>query len=121
QENLLTTTHGRGQVIEVEVAAERDGRIRGMRCRILADLGAYLVFTTAIVPTLTPLMIQGPYDIPALRCELVALYTNTCHTCAYRGAGRPEATYYLERVIDLVAAETKVDTYVVRRRNFIAT
>ena len=119
QENLLTTSHGRGQVIEVEVAAERDGRIRGMRSRVLADLGASLVFTTAIVPTLTPLMIQGPYDIPALRCELVALYTNTCPTGAYRGAGRPEATYYLERVIDLVADETKVDPAEVRRRNFI--
>jgi len=119
QENLLTTTHGRGQVIEVEVAAERDGRIRGMRSRVLADLGAYLVYTTAIVPTLTPLMIQGPYDIPALRCELVALYTNTCPTGAYRGAGRPEATYYLERVIDLIADETGVDPAEVRRRNFI--
>jgi carbon-monoxide dehydrogenase large subunit len=119
QENLLTTTHGRGQVIDVEVAAERDGRIRGMRCRVLADLGAYLVYCTAIVPTLTPLMIQGPYEIPALRCELVALYTNTCPTGAYRGAGRPEATYYLERVMDLVADETGVDPAEVRRRNFI--
>jgi aerobic carbon-monoxide dehydrogenase large subunit len=119
QENMLTTTHGRSQVIEIEVAAERDGRIRGMRSRVLADLGAYLVYTTAIVPTLTPLMIQGPYEIPALRCELVALYTNTCPTGAYRGAGRPEATYYLERVMDLVADETGVDPAEVRRRNFI--
>jgi aerobic carbon-monoxide dehydrogenase large subunit len=119
QENLLTTTHGRAQVIDVEVAAERDGRIRGMRCRVLADLGAYLVFTTAIVPTLTPLMIQGPYEIPALHCELVALYTNTCPTGAYRGAGRPEATYYLERVMDLVADETGVDPAEIRRLNFI--
>ncbi len=119
RENLLTTTHGRGQVIEVEVAADRDGRIRGMRSRILADLGASLVYTTAIVPTLTPLMIQGPYDIPALRCELVALYTNTCPTGAYRGAGRPEATYYLERVMDLVADETGVDPAEVRRRHFV--
>ncbi|HLW59353.1 MAG TPA: xanthine dehydrogenase family protein molybdopterin-binding subunit [bacterium] len=119
QENLLTTTHGRGQVIEVEVAAEKDGRIRGMRSRVIADLGAYLVYTTAIVPTLTPLMIQGPYDIPALRCELIALYTNTCPTGAYRGAGRPEATYYLERVMDLVADEAGVDPVEVRRRNFI--
>ncbi len=120
QENLLTTTHGRGQLVDVEVAADREGRIRGMRCRVLADLGAYLVFTTAIVPTLTPLMIQGPYDIPALRCELVAVYTNTCPTGAYRGAGRPEATYYLERVVDLVADETGVDPAEVRRRNFIS-
>ncbi len=119
QENLLTTTHGRGQVVDVEVAAEQDGRLRGLRARILADLGAYLVYTTAVVPTLTPLMIQGPYEIPALRCELTALYTNTCPTGAYRGAGRPEATYYLERVMDLVADETGVDPADVRRRNFI--
>lgn len=119
RENLLTTTHGRSQVIELEVAADRDGRILGMRCRILADLGAALVYTTAIVPTLTPLMIQGPYEIPHLRCELVALYTNTCPTGAYRGAGRPEATYYLERMMDLVADATGVDPAEVRRRNFI--
>ncbi len=119
QENLQTTTHGRGQVVEVEVAAERDGRIRGMRSRVLADLGASLIYTTAIVPTLTPLMIQGPYEIPALRCELIALYTNTCPTGAYRGAGRPEASYYLERVMDLVADEAGVDPAEVRRRNFI--
>jgi carbon-monoxide dehydrogenase large subunit len=101
------------------VAAERDGRIRGMRCRVLADLGASMIFCTAIVPTLTPLMIQGPYDIPALRCELIALYTNTCPTGAYRGAGRPEATYYLERVMDLIADATGIDPAEVRRRNFI--
>ena len=120
RENLLTTTHGRAQVAEIEVAAERDGRIRGMRCRVLADLGASLIFCTAIVPTLTPLMIQGPYDIPALRCELIALYTNTCPTGAYRGAGRPEATYYLERVMDLIADATGIDPAEVRRRNFIS-
>src|SRR5579885_2537019 len=119
RENLLTTTHGRSQVIGLEVAADREGRVLGLRCRILADLGAALVYTTAIVPTLTPLMIQGPYEIPALRCELVALYTNTCPTGAYRGAGRPEATYYLERVMDLVADATGVDPAEVRRRNFI--
>jgi carbon-monoxide dehydrogenase large subunit len=119
RENLLTTTHGRSQVIGLEVAADREGRVLGLRCRILADLGAALVYTTAIVPTLTPLMIQGPYDIPALRCELVALYTNTCPTGAYRGAGRPEATYYLERMMDLVADATGVDPAEVRRRNFI--
>src|SRR5579883_346572 len=93
---------------------------RGPRARPeVADLGAALLYTTAIVPTLTPLMIQGPYDIPALRCELVALYTNTCPTGAYRGAGRPEATYYLERMMDLVADATGVDPAEVRRRNFI--
>ncbi len=119
RENLLTTTHGRGQVADVDVAADRDGRLLGLRVRIIADLGASLVYTTAIVPTLTPLMIQGPYDIPAVRCELQAVYTNTCPTGAYRGAGRPEATYYLERVMDLVADATGVDPADVRRRNFI--
>ncbi len=120
RENLLTTTHGRSQVIDLEVAADREGRVLGLRCRVLADLGASLLYTTAIVPTLTPLMIQGPYDIPALRCELLAVYTNTCPTGAYRGAGRPEATYYLERAMDLVAGATGVDPADVRRRNFIA-
>jgi len=120
RENLLATTHGRGQVAEIEVAAERDGRVRGMRSRVLADLGAAYLYLTPVVPTLTPLMIQGPYDLPALGCELRGIYTTTCPTGAYRGAGRPEATYYLERAMDLVAAATGVDPAEVRRRNFIA-
>src|SRR5579872_643547 len=120
RENLLTTTHGRAQLFEVEVAAERDGRLRGLRGRVLGDLGAECLYLTAIIPTLTPLMIQGPYEIPAIRCELLGLYTNTCPTGAYRGAGRPEASYYLERVMDLVADATGVDPAEVRRRNFIA-
>ncbi len=119
RENLLTTTHGRAQVFEVEAAAERDGRIRGIRCRVLGDLGAECLYLTAIIPTLTPLMIQGPYEIPAIRCELLGVYTNTCPTGAYRGAGRPEATYYLERIIDLVADAAGVDPADARRRNFI--
>ena len=119
RENMLTTTHGRAQVADLEVAAERDGRLRGLRMRLLADLGGELIYLTAIVPTLTPLMIQGPYKIPAIHSELLALYTNTCPTGAYRGAGRPEATYYLERVMDLVAREAGLDPTEVRRRNFI--
>lgn len=119
RENMLTTTHGRAQAADLEVAAERDGRLRGLRMRLLADLGGELIYLTAIIPTLTPLMIQGPYKIPAIHSELLALYTNTCPTGAYRGAGRPEATYYLERLMDLVARETGVDPAEVRRRNFI--
>ena len=119
RENMLTTTHGRAQVADLEAAAERDGRLRGLRMRLLADLGGELIYLTAIIPTLTPLMIQGPYKIPAIRSELLALYTDTCPTGAYRGAGRPEATYYLERVMDLVAREAGVDPAEVRRRNFI--
>ncbi|HLW48745.1 MAG TPA: xanthine dehydrogenase family protein molybdopterin-binding subunit [bacterium] len=119
RENMLTTTHGRAQVADLEAAAERDGRLRGLRMRLLADLGGELIYLTAIIPTLTPLMIQGPYTIPAIHSELLALYTNTCPTGAYRGAGRPEATYYLERVMDLVAREAGLDPADVRRRNFI--
>jgi carbon-monoxide dehydrogenase large subunit len=119
RESMLTTTHGRAQVADLEVAAERDGRLRGLRMRLLADLGGELVYLTAIIPPLTPLMIQGPYKIPAIHSELLALYTNTCPTGAYRGAGRPEATYYLERVMDLVAREAGLDPAEVRRRNFI--
>ncbi|HEV2439195.1 MAG TPA: xanthine dehydrogenase family protein molybdopterin-binding subunit [bacterium] len=119
RENMLTTTHGRAQVADLEAAAERDGRLRGLRMRLLADLGGELASLTAIIPTLTPLMIQGPYKIPAIHSELLALYTNTCPTAAYRGAGRPEATYYLERVMDLVAREAGLDPAEVRRRNFI--
>jgi len=119
RENMLTTTHGRAQVADLEAAADRDGRLRGLRMRLLADLGGELASLTAIIPTLTPLMIQGPYKIPAIHSELLALYTNTCPTAAYRGAGRPEATYYLERVMDLVAREAGLDPAEVRRRNFI--
>lgn len=119
RENMLTTTHGRAQVADLEVAAERDGRLRGLRLRVLADLGGELLYLTPIIPTLTPLMSQGPYQIPAIRCELLALYTTTCPTGAYRGAGRPEATYYLERAMDLVAREAGLDPADVRRRNFI--
>jgi carbon-monoxide dehydrogenase large subunit len=119
RENMLTTTHGRAQVADLEAAAERDGRLRGLRMRLLADLGGELIYLTSIIPTLTPLMIQGPYKIPAIHSELLALYTDTCPTGAYRGAGRPEATYYLERVMDLVAREAGVDPAEVRRRNFI--
>jgi len=119
-ENLLTMTHGRGQVAALEVAADRDGRVRGLRARVLADLGAAYMWLTPIVPTLTPLMIQGPYEVPALSCELLGVLTTTCPTGAYRGAGRPEASYYLERAMALVADATGVDPAEVRRRNFIA-
>ncbi len=77
------------------------------------------MWLTPVVPTLTPLMIQGPYEVPALSCELLGMLTTTCPTGAYRGAGRPEASYYLERAMALVADATGVDPAEVRRRNFI--
>ncbi|MCL6554127.1 MAG: xanthine dehydrogenase family protein molybdopterin-binding subunit [Firmicutes bacterium] len=119
REDLLATSHGRAQVADVALAADRDGRIRGLRLRIVADVGAYLLSTTADVPTLTTRMATGPYDITDLEIDLVEVYTNRMPTGAYRGAGRPEAAFYLERMLDLLAREIGVDPAEVRRRNFV--
>jgi aerobic carbon-monoxide dehydrogenase large subunit len=118
RENFQTTIHGRDQIDDVEVAVKRDGTILGLRCRVIADLGAYYQLLTPLIPTLTGLMMTGCYRIPAARMEITGVFTNKMATDAYRGAGRPEATYLIERVLDLVAAELKQDPVEVRRRNF---
>jgi carbon-monoxide dehydrogenase large subunit len=118
-ENFAATIHGRGQVQEVEAAYDKDGVVLGLRVRIWADLGAYCQLFTHVIPTLTPTMLNGPYRIPNLAWELYGVYTNKTPTDAYRGAGRPEATYLLERTIDLVAYRLGMDPAEVRRRNFI--
>jgi carbon-monoxide dehydrogenase large subunit len=118
RENFLATIHGRDQLADVEVAIKRDGTILGLRCRVLADLGASYQLLTPLIPTLTGLMMTGAYKIPAARMELIGVLTNKMATDAYRGAGRPEATYLIERVLDLVAAELKKDPIEVRRKNF---
>ena len=119
-EHLTVTVQGRGQVGEYEVAADANGKVLGMKVRILADLGAYCQLFTSIVPTLSGLMLPGPYAIGAVQAEILGVFTNKTPTGAYRGAGRPEATYYVERMMDLVAAELNLDPVEVRRRNFIA-
>jgi carbon-monoxide dehydrogenase large subunit len=88
--------------------------------RLIADIGAYNMLLTAAVPTLTMLMANATYDIPAIRATLVEVFTNKTPTDAYRGAGRPEATYFVERAMDMLAAELGLDPAEVRRRNFIA-
>src|SRR5712692_2582376 len=118
RENFLTTIHGRDQIDDVEVAFKRDAAILGLRCKVIADLGAYYQLLTPLIPTLTGLMICGCYKIPAVRMEITGVFTNKMSTDAYRGAGRPEATYIIERVMDLVAAELKKDPAEVRRKNF---
>ncbi len=118
-EDLVATAQGRDQVADFEVAVDARGRILGMRARILADIGAYALTTTLEIPTLTGLMLQGPYRFEHLEAEIVEVYTHKTPTGAYRGAGRPEATYYLERLMDLVAAQLGLDPAEVRRRNFI--
>ncbi|MCL6566435.1 MAG: xanthine dehydrogenase family protein molybdopterin-binding subunit [Acidobacteriia bacterium] len=118
RENFQATIHGRDQIATMELAVRRDGTILGLRCRILADLGAYYQLLTPLIPTLTGLMICGCYKIPAVRVEITGVFTNKMATDAYRGAGRPEATYFIERAMDLVAAELKKDPAEIRRKNF---
>jgi carbon-monoxide dehydrogenase large subunit len=118
RENFQSAIHGRDQIADVEVAFNKDGSILGMRCRVIADLGAYYQLLTPLIPTLTGLMAAGCYKIPAIRMEITGVLTNKMATDAYRGAGRPEATYLIERVLDLVAAELKKDPVEVRRKNF---
>ena len=118
-EGFQATIHGRDQLAEVEVAAEEDGTLRGMKVRLLQDLGAYHQLLTPVIPTLTVLMLPGVYRLRNLRVDLKGVFTDKTPTDAYRGAGRPEATYIIERVMDLVSDETGVDPAEVRRRNFI--
>jgi carbon-monoxide dehydrogenase large subunit len=118
-EHLLATSHGRGQIADIEVGAGPDGSILALKIDILADLGAYLMRYTSLVPTITLQMVQGPYHIEHVGVTLTGVYTNKVPTGPYRGAGRPEATYYLERAIDLVARELDRDPAAVRERNFI--
>ena len=118
RENLQATIHGRDQIAYLEMALKRDGTILGLRARILADLGAYHQLLTPIIPTLTALLITGCYKIPAVDIEVTGVFTNKMSTDAYRGAGRPEATYIIERMVDLAARELKMDPVEIRRKNF---
>src|SRR5215813_7693190 len=118
RENVQGTIHGRAQVGTVEVGCKNDGTITGLRYNVTADLGAYHQLLTPAIPTLTGLMLSGAYKIPAIQMNVTGVFTNKMSTDAYRGAGRPEATYVVERVMDIVAAELKMDPVELRRKNF---
>lgn len=118
RENFLATIHGRGQVGYLEIGCKNDGTVTGIRYNVFADLGAYMQLLTPAIPTLTGLMLSGAYKIPAIQMNVTAVFTNKMATDAYRGAGRPEATYIIERAMDLVAAELGLDPAEVRRKNF---
>ena len=118
RENMQATIHGRGQVGYVDIGCMNDGTITGLRYNVFADLGAYHQLLTPAIPTLTGLMLSGSYKIPAIQINVTGVFTNKMATDAYRGAGRPEATYVVERAVDLVAAELGMDTVDVRRKNF---
>jgi carbon-monoxide dehydrogenase large subunit len=120
QENFVATQHGRDHIQDLELAARRDGTILGLRVKSLANLGAYLSTIGPGVPTsLFGRMVSGPYRIPAIWVEVDGVFTNTGMVDAYRGAGRPEATFLLERMVDLLADELGMDPADVRRKNFI--
>lgn len=118
RENMQATIHGRGQVGDIEIGCKNDGTLTGLRYNVLADLGAYHQLLTPAIPTLTGLMLSGAYKIPAIQINVTACFTNKMATDAYRGAGRPEATYVVERALDLVALELGMDAAEVRRKNF---
>ena len=119
-ENYQATIHGRDHVEEIEMAATNDGEILGLRTTVYAGLGGYLSTAAPGVPTiLHGLMYSGAYHIPAVYGDIYGVFTNATPVDAYRGAGRPEATTLVERLVDLVAAATGIDPLEVRRRNLI--
>ena len=119
-ENYQATTHGRDHIQHVEMAANRDGKITGLRTVVYAGMGAYLSTASTGIPTiLHGLMYSGPYTIPNVKADVYGVFTNTTPVEAYRGAGRPEATFLLERLIDLLAKELGEDPVDIRRRNLI--
>ena len=118
-EAFMVTTHGRDVIGHVELAAKRDGSVLGLRLDLLADIGAYNSLFTVGIPTFTMLMANATYRIPAVRTTLTEVFTNKTPTDAYRGAGRPEATYFVERAMDMLARELDMDPADLRRRNFI--
>ena len=118
-EAFLATIHGRGIIGYVDIAARRDGRVLGLKLRLVADIGAYNMLLTAVVPTQTMRMANGTYAFPVVRATLTEVFTNKTPTDAYRGAGRPEAAYFVERAMDMLARELDMDPAALRRRNFI--
>ncbi len=118
-EHALATVHGRGQIQHIELAADEDGRLLAVRVRLLADMGAYLQLVTPGVPLLGAFLYSGVYDVPAYSFRCTSVFTTATPTDAYRGAGRPEATYAIERAMDALARAVGVAPEEVRRRNFI--
>jgi aerobic carbon-monoxide dehydrogenase large subunit len=118
-EHATATVHGRGQIQYIDLASNADGKVTAVRVRLLADMGAYLQLVTPGVPLLGAFLYAGVYDVPAYEFTCTSVFTNKTPTDAYRGAGRPEATYAIERTMDLLAARVGIDPAELRRRNFI--
>ena len=121
-ESFVSDAHGRDHVTEAQLALDADGNFTALKVHTVANMGAYLSTFASCVPTyLYATLLAGQYKTPAIYCAVDAVYTNTAPVDAYRGAGRPEATYLLETIIETVARETGRDPAELRRRNFIPT
>jgi aerobic carbon-monoxide dehydrogenase large subunit len=120
-ENTQATIQGRGVIQEIELAADADGKVTAVRANLLADMGAYLQLVTPGIPLLGAFLYHGVYDVPAYSFTCTGVFTNRTPTDAYRGAGRPEATYAIERAMDALAHKIGMDPAEIRRRNFIAS
>ena len=118
EENLLSLPHGRGHYQTVELGARRDGTLTGLSVHVVAEAGAYVYFG-AYLPEFSIMVANGAYHIPKVRFTYQSVVSNTCPINAYRGAGRPEATSFLERCMDLLSEELGLDPVEIRRRNFI--
>jgi aerobic carbon-monoxide dehydrogenase large subunit len=119
-EAFLSDAHGRDHITTAELALDKDGKFLAMRVKTTANLGAYLSTFASCVPTiLYATLLAGQYTTPLIYCEVTAVFTNTTPVDAYRGAGRPEATYVVERLVETAAREMKLDPAEIRRRNFI--
>jgi carbon-monoxide dehydrogenase large subunit len=118
-ESILSAHHGRDVIQDITLTARRDGTVTGLHVKLIANMGAYLGIVTPGVPILGAFMYNAIYKFPAYRFECTGVFTNTTKTDAYRGAGRPEATYAIERVMDELAVELGLDPIEVRRKNWI--
>jgi carbon-monoxide dehydrogenase large subunit len=119
-EAFLTDAHGRDHVTQAELALDKDGKFLALRVHTTANVGAYLSTFASCVPTiLYATLLAGQYATPAIYCEVKAVFTNTAPVDALRGAGRPEATYVVERIVETAAREMKIDPIELRRRNFV--
>jgi len=121
-EAFLTDAHGRDHVTHAELALDENAKIVGMRVKTIANLGAYMSTFSSAVPTyLYATLLSGQYEIPTIHCTVDAVYTNTVPVDAYRGAGRPEATFVVERLIEVAARQLGLDPVDLRKRNFVKT
>ncbi len=119
-ESFLTDAHGRDHVTHAELALDGEGKILALRVKTIANLGAYMSTFSSSIPTyLYGTLLSGQYNIPQIYCEVDAVYTNTVPVDAYRGAGRPEATFVVERLVEVAAREMGIDPPELRKRNFI--